>query len=321
MIHPVRTILSIRLRQLYRIGKDVGWVLLLLLCPVLLIFGLRLLEIVRDSNRPEVGIGFLLLLISIHYTRKDLALLLQIDLDYRRLFAVEYSLGLLPFSLIMLIVVSDWKNPLLLQLGAPLVALLPRRIQQSNRQKSARLLRYLPRAAFEWRIGLGRLWLPLGTVYIAGLLLAHFVATVPLIILIFAYTATTFYEHLENKNLLESIHFRYGLLNYKIRSQLLIFHGLLLPHYLLFLFYHLEYWYVLPAALSLVQLLLWMVLFYKYANYAPGRLRVQNSVAVTIFSVCLFNPLMPFLFPGIVIYLYIYWKRARKNIRLYYAAH
>ncbi len=319
MINRIAIIIGIRIKQGFRMLQDIGWILLILLCPVLFIFGLRMLEYVRDNDEPIVGGFFLFAVLSTHYGRKDIGLLKQIDIDIRQLFAIEYFIGILPLSLLIIAVIGDWKNPLLMQLGAPLIALLPRKIKHGTAQKSAFVFNSLPQAAFEWRIGLGRYLIGLLFLYFGGLVLAQFVIIVPLVVCIFAYLATSFYDYYEGKEIIEEIHFRYKLLPYKLKTQVLIFHGLLLPHYLLFLWYHWSYWYVLPAVMLIAQLLLMLALFYKYANYSPGRIRVDNKIALAIFSICLFNPMMPFLFPGIVVYLIIYWKRARKNIRLYYA--
>lgn len=315
----LRTIAIIRLKQLFRQLKEIGWLYLLLLAPLLFIFLLRVLEFIQKDSGPEIGIVVLLLLLFTHLQRQDVGLLQQIDCSPKWVFITEYFFGLLGLSLLIFFVVGNSLNPLIIQVGAILIALIPRRHRISQRRIRLFKMEWLSLTAFEWRVGLRRyliLWLP---GYMLCLLLAHYIAVIPLFLLIFAFGAASFYDPIEGKELLEVIHFKTKVLHQKLKIQCIIFHSLMLPLYLLFLFWHLEYWYIIVAILIPVQLLLWMSIFYKYANYHPNRVSVQNQMIIGIFGLCLFNPMFPILFPGIILYLYRYWKKANYNLLLFYA--
>ena len=313
------TIIKIRCNQFFRQLKEIGWIYLLLLLPLLLIFILRILEWVQKGEIPVVGIGILFLLLLFHFQRKDIGFLSQLDLSPVIIFVAEYFLCLLPVSLLFLFATGRGLEPLIIQLGALLIAFIPRKHKWSKKWDLSLFLNWPNVTAFEWRMGLRR-YLPFwALLYLLALAFSNYTAAIPVFILVFTFNASSFYDPLEGKELLETLHFREYLLTSKLKSQLLVFHGLMLPHYGFFLFWHTQYWYILLVLIILAQLLLLMSLFYKYANYQPSRIKVQNQVVVSVFAACLFNPLMPVLFPGIILYLYRYWRKAQNNLRLYYA--
>jgi len=313
------TIMTIRARQLFRQLQEIGWIYLVLLSPLLLIFVLRILEWVQEGGIPVAGIGILLVLLLFHLSRKDIGFLSQLDLVPAIVFAVEYFMGLLPISLLFLFATGHGLEPLIIQLGALLIAVIPRKHKWRQKWDFSLFLNWPNVIAFEWRMGLRR-FLPFwALLYLLALVFSSYTAVIPVFLLLFTFNASSFYDALEGKELLETLHFREYLLTSKLKSQVAVFHGLMLPHYLLFLFWHAQYWYILLVLMILAQLLLLMSLFYKYANYQPSRIKVQNQVVISVFAVCLFNPFMPVLFPGIILYLYRYWQKAQNNLRLYYA--
>ena len=98
-----------------------------------------------------------------------------------------------------------------------------------------------------------------------------------------------------------------------------VFNAFLAPHYLLFLFFHTAYWYLLLTAIIVAFLLFCVCLFYKYAGFSPGRILVNHQIILALSLVALFSPLMPVFLPGLLIYLVVLWRRAYKNLEYYYA--
>jgi hypothetical protein len=126
----------------------------------------------------------------------------------------------------------------------------------------------------------------------------------------------SFFDEVESKELFEVFHFQKGILTSKIKLYLGLYFLLMIPHILLFLILHFQYWYLLLAALFFGTTLILFNIFYRYAQFTPYRRRVYNSTANSLF---VFSILIPFFYPVTLIYLLIYWLKARKNIRFYYA--
>ena len=143
-----------------------------------------------------------------------------------------------------------------------------------------------------------------------------FVAPGLLAALLISFTFAAFFDEVESKELFEVFHFKKGILKSKIKIYLGLYYLLLIPHILLFLLLHFQYWYLLLAALFLGTTLILFNIFYRYAQFTPYRRRVYNSTANSLF---IFSILIPFFYPVTLIYLLIYWLKARKNIRFYYA--
>ena len=176
--------------------------------------------------------------------------------------------------------------------------------------------KFLPLRLFEARSYLRRFFIPMVLVYLILLVLAKFTAPALLMAFFIAITFAAFFDEIENKELFEAFHFKKGILSYKIKLYLGLYLALMLPHAVLFLAFHFQYWYLLLAALFLGTTLILFNIFYKYAAYTPYRRRVYNSTANSLFTVSI---IIPFFYPVTLIYLIIYGLRARKNIKNYYA--
>ena len=314
-MNTVSTILRIRLLQLFRLVRTVGWGYLLLFAPIAFVLILLLLEIAQN-NPGYIGAGGILLLLITHFQRGDKGFLSFLNIPTYRFTALEYTVALLPISLILLAVLGDWQDVLLLQGAALIVALIPLRLASREAEVTTNNLQWIPLQAFEWRTGLRQYRWYFLLLYLIGIGLSHFTATVPVVVLIMALLATTFYEALETKELVETIRGKGRLIPQKIKMQFRVFHLYLIPLYVLFLLFHGTYWYVLVAIVFMVQLQLCYALFYKYANYAPARQRVYNQMATGLFFMSL---LIPFFWPGALLYCIYYYRKANRNMKYYYA--
>ncbi|MEO1515983.1 MAG: hypothetical protein AAFV95_13255 [Bacteroidota bacterium] len=317
----ISTILRIRCWQLFRQLKEIGLILLILVSPIAFVGLMGVLDVVAKDPIPKAGIGIVLLLLSFHWQRGDAEFLGKLSVSNPLIYAVEYTAAMLPISILFTTVAHDWTNALCIQLGAFLVALLPPlRFHKRSHWRSP-LLRWFPLQAFEWRCGLRQYWWLLAIVYLLGLLLAHFVASVILCMLLLAYVAANQFNHLEGKEILEQSYFKQAFLRRKVLLQCRVFHLLMLPQYALFLFWHPSLWYLLLTAVVVTSLLFCIGVYYKYANYRPGRLMVNHQLILAISGVALFSPLMPVFLPGLLIYVFVLWRRAQKNLDYYYADH
>jgi len=174
----------------------------------------------------------------------------------------------------------------------------------------------IPKELFEAKSYLRRFGIPMIVIYVLGLLAAQYITAVMTVVVLTALLFTSFFDEIEDKALFEAIHFRKGILTLKIRHYLGLYLAILLPYVILFLYWHLAYWYLILVALFLGSTLILFNIFYKYAHYSPHRRRVYNSMANSMFF---FAIIIPFFYPVTLLYLIYYWRKARKNIDLYYA--
>lgn len=169
---PLRAYLHLRCRLVGRQLREVGWLRLGLLGPMLLLAVGRLFTVAATHPQGQwaVPLGLALGLASAHRQRGDLRFLATSAPAYRGWLAVEYGLWALPVAG-GLVLFGDWGAAALTLGLAPWVALLPpARETRSTHHKARSLFRS---EAFEWvsgmRTGGGWAWL----VLLAGALWQH----------------------------------------------------------------------------------------------------------------------------------------------------
>jgi len=308
-------ILDFRLKQIVRIFREIGAVYLLLLFLVCIGFFLGLIEGLLRSTSPWMGLIGVMIVLSIHFSRKDTSFLKKLEISRPKLYLWEYSILLLPMACIYLR--GGNMLAILVQLaGILVIAFLPNPELTGRSFSNVLDFKILPSSLFEARAYLRRYAIPSGLVYILGLVMSQYVTVMIVMMLVVAMLFTAFFDEVEDKSLLEAFHFRKGILKTKTQSYLSLYFLVLLPYIVLFLILHLQYWYIMLAVLFLGSTLILFNIFYKYAHYAPGRRRIYNSMGNAMF---LGGILIPFFYPVTLLYLIYYWRKARKNISLYYA--
>ena len=171
-MNPLTNYLLLRVRLLVRLLREIGWLRLALLLPIVLATTGR--GLVMAAGHPQAQWGVPLLVAgqwaAVHRQRADLRFLATSAPHFRRWLAVEYGLAALPVA-VVLAVFNDWGAALLIVALAPLAAWLPpARENRSTRQRARSLFRS---EAFEWVSGLrsGGQWA--WPVLLAGALWQH----------------------------------------------------------------------------------------------------------------------------------------------------
>ncbi len=308
-------LLQFRLKQSYRALRDVGWLLLLLVTPMVIIFVLGMLEREQFTGAPVIGMFGIALIFMVHARRQDRGFLRLMNYAPWKLFLMEYSLAVLPLSIIAGFALSGWLNPLILQGGALLIALLPSGFSSYFQPKGGANLNWIPTRYFELKCALRKDFMWAAPLYLIGLLTAMFTVSMPIVVLLFLLIAAGAYDAIENRELLELTILKKNWLSTKTLQQLIAFHVVMLPLYVLFLMFHYSYWHILIAVFLIATGLLVFVIAYKYAHYYPGRKKANSQLPMALFLLFLMNP---FFAPGTLVYLWIYYRRANKNMKLYY---
>ncbi len=308
-------ILDFRLRQIGRMLKEIGAVYFVLLILVCFGFFMGLVDSLVKSQTPFMGLIGVLIVGSIHFSRKDGSFLKKLQINRPKLYAVEYILLTLPITFAFLGGPNFGAIGVQI-LGVILLAFLPNPELEGKSFSNTLDFKFLPKETFEARSYLRRYIIPIALLYIVGLITAKYVAMPLLVIILTALFFTSFFDEVESKLLFEAIHFKKGILWSKVRSYLGLFYLLLSPHIIVFLIVHTHYWYILLAGLFVTSTVIVFNIFYKYASFSPYRRRVYNSTVNAIFFGF---AMVPFLYPVTLLYLIYYYRKARKNIQLYYA--
>ena len=167
----LRAYLNMRRRVVGRQVREVGWLRLAVLVPVLLVLLARALLLAAPHPRGQwaVPVVLALLLASAHRQRADLRFLAISGPGYRRWLAGEYVLWALPVA-VVLALFRDWGAAGLTLALAPWAAALPPAGEaRSTRHRARSVFRS---EAFEWVSGLrrgGAVWL----VLLAGAVWQH----------------------------------------------------------------------------------------------------------------------------------------------------
>ena len=311
----ISKLLIFRFRQLYRMLYEIG--IIYLVVAFLLIFGLLMggIEQLVNSQSPSFGLFGILIGFSIHLNRKDGHFLSKLDISIVKLYAAEYLVSFLPLTATFLF--SGNYGAAIIQNAGLIFLCFFKPLSGSKGGFSSKLdLKLISSRAFEARAFFRQFFIPVIFVYVLLLGTGMFVAPGILAALLISFMFPSFFDEVESKELFEIFHFQKGILTSKIQMYLSFYFSLMLPHILLFLVLHLQYWYLLLAALFFGTTLILFNIFYRYAQFTPYRRRVYNSTANSLF---IFSIIIPFFYPVTLIYLLIYWLKARRNIRFYYA--
>jgi hypothetical protein len=311
--------LGFRAKQLFRILKDIGLGHLIILTPILFIGILGVLQFILTSHNFTIASLLLFSLAGNHWNRKDRFFLEQLSIPIFVIFCLDYLIICSPF-IACFVFWAKWQNLIVLAIGLCVLALVKPPYHKGINKKTIHFfpLEWIPIELFEWRTGLRKnTWLFI-LFYLVGLGLSFYPITTPIFIFLMAWGATTFFQFFENKDLLLAVNHDTKLLQKKTLGSLKIFNLLMLPHYLLFVFFNPQpiYLGVLAIVTIIAQLILVFSIAMKYKTYSFHEHKVYNSLPLAIFLACW---MLPFLWPIPIFMLLHFWKKAKENLIYHYA--
>lgn len=305
------TILRLRFNQFARILEEIGVVYVILLLLVLFPLLLGLLD--KLAAIPAMWTaGFMLAILgSIHLNRPDKDFVKLILHRPYLMYLMEYAMLAFPI-VIWLIYLQNWWAVALLLSGIILVGWIPLTLRLRQRQNP--LLRFPSTFTrhYEWVNGLRKSAYIMLPIYVVGLALSLYTATVPIVLFLLGLMTTDFYMDCEPRIFIEL----YGgnarsFLRKKIGNHLLIFWLACLPLVGLFLIFHASYWYILLVIMVAVSIFSVLSITLKYASYQPNIRLTQNGIilALMVAFMCL-----PFGQPVPLVMTVVYYRRALKNL-------
>jgi len=295
--------------------QEIGISIILLFLLVTISFTFKgLAYLTTVELLPVVVIGFLLT-ISVHSFRKDAHFLDALEVPKRLLYLAEYILMLLPLSIVLLCL-GKGLAAAVLYLGILPVLLLPAGLIKNNYKATPLKLDFLPPTAFEFKVFLRRFFIALSIFYLLFIAASSFMGTLVLISILIALLIPASFEHFEPKEQLQPRYIQGRFITKKIIENSILFHLLMLPHYALFLFFHLQFWYIGLACVVGIQLVLMFAIVYKYASYHPKHEKIYSSTMTAVFFWTVLTVGFIFISIGLIIH---FWRKANKNLAFYYA--
>jgi hypothetical protein len=255
-------------------------------------------------------------LLSVHAARRDERFLRIAGVPHRRLFAAEYLLLCLPFSVPLLFSAG----PQLAAVGpgsALLLSLLPAGLvpafaaQRAQRRSPVPLP--LPATAFEWLAGFRRSALALCILYLAAALLSQHLTVLVAVLVLVVLTPAAFYRDGEGITLVEVFALSpAAFLLHKIGRSVVLLWGLAAPVAALFALRHPVLWYIPLAVLVPGSVVLAGAILLKYALYREGaRAGIAVQLALGAVTASLVLP------PVAALLLHRLWKQSVRNLEPY----
>ncbi|UTW64355.1 hypothetical protein KFE98_09515 [bacterium SCSIO 12741] len=304
----------LRVRQFFRQAREVGWVFIILVAGLTVGVWGRAIPFVQEADEMHMAGAGLAFALSVHLKRRDFPFLSKLQLPIRLALTVEYSLMLLPFSLLIVWIGSLSQGIAFFASGLAVVILGANTLSGRGGGKWPwDLGRYLPLDLFEWKSSLRRY--PLAWVVAYGLLIFTWYHPLFLIfgVIIVLLLLLSLYEEVEPQVLFpkSATELRRKWWRQSIGLQITLF-----PFYLILLATRADFWFVIPVAILLLGMLQSFFLFNKYASYIPFEKALPSSVTHSVFAALLIIP------GGLIINLfwcYGQYKKAVKMLTQFYA--
>lgn len=285
----ITRLLQLRLLQTYRMLKEVGILLLLLLVFVSIAFVSSLALALVQSSFWESFILGNILIASIHFSRPDLGFL-QIYTStifrLRILLWAEYLLALSPLVIMVGLYLNGGAIAGLL-LSSFLIFILPVRRSSFLWKSWNPPLKWVPGPLFELRSLLRRRLVFALIIYLVGYLSFVHIAFFILCVIAGSLLISTAFEWVEPPALIKwEKHF----FSKKIMQHTIFIQGLLMPIYLEVLIFHTADYIIAIFGIIMIQLFLIFSIFYKYAFYHPKAVKISQSINHALFFLFLLIP-------------------------------
>lgn len=314
MVIPLslKAFIALRYKQAGRLAFGLGsYAILLVIGFFALLYYTYFLQYDASATLGIIVVSVLVLL-NVHFTRKDLCFLVHHIQDYKIILFAEYALLLLPFVLTSLAGKHThyWLLPLALS------GILPF-FQPKLRLGTAKTwLAFIPESLFEWRSGLRKIYWPAMALYLA----AWAGVKVPYLSLLLLWLLTTlclsFYDYNESVLMLTD---RGGtarsFLHNKLKLHLQWVMIFFLPIVVLHLYFNPENAWIILAMVPGIGVLWIFGILAKYSHYLPEHQWFRQSNFTAVISLMAILPFAFVMPAGFAIY---YYFKALKNLKGYF---
>ncbi len=305
-------LLNIRFKQFFRMLADLGFIRSLIGLLLLVFFCFILISAIPEWSWIITGVAALMLL-GLHTSRADKTFLWVSGLPAPWIFRVEYLL-MSCLLIVPFLMRGRWQEALaLFTFGLILPEInIPARYSSSTFRH---LIAWIPTDMFEWRSGMRKNYFPVLLVLVLAILFSRLTAAIPVALLLFSLITTGFYIETEPREMLEVFQLSpKKLLLFKLKKHLALFWLMSSPLLVLFLIFHVRYWYVLVFVIAAASLIQTISIFLKYALYEPHEALQGNTIIIalsTLFTV------IPLFIPIPFFWVVRYYRKASSNLQFY----
>jgi hypothetical protein len=314
-MNTIFVFLNFRIKQFFRSIREIGTPLFIILLIVTTGLTFKVLVFLSEVQGIEMAFFSFFIIASIHSTRKDSHFLKSLDVSRPLLFFAEYSMFLLPVS-ILLLFLGKMIPAIYWQLGMLPILFFPTGKLKNNKVAPLFNLDKISVKYFEIKLGSRKMFFTIVLLYFVALGCSFFIGTMILFSIFLLLILPTLIENFEPKEMIALEYEKGNFVKNKVVNHFLIFQIALLPHYLMFLFYHQEMWYLGLACFIGLGLGIIFNIVYKYASYRPNVPKMFSNSFQAIFLGTLLMPGFVIVSIGLIIY---FWRKANNNLAYYYA--
>ena len=311
----IRIFLQFRIQQAFRAAQEIGLPMILIFLLVTIGFTFKILQALTQVQGIEMALVAFILIASFHASRKDDFFLKKLNTNISLLLLAEYTLLLFPVS-ILLFFLGKYAAVFYLHLGSLPVIFFPIGFFKKVNTFPLLNLQKIPPQYFELKTGIRKWFVGMSLLYLLALGCSFFVGTLVLFSIFCLLVIPTFFESFEPKEILSLQLVQKSFLKNKVIRHVLLIQLFLLPHIVLFLFFHPQLWYIGLACVLALGLSVAFSIVFKYAAYRPQIPKLNGTAFNAIFLGTLLMPGLVLASVGLIIY---FWKKAQQNIEYYYA--
>jgi hypothetical protein len=305
----VKPLIQIRLKQLIRSVKDIGFFRMLFLLVILSFAGMYVYQLAADNSTSlYLALGTFFLLVLLQVQRGDMLFLRIHFQHYKTVIGAEYLVLMLPVYL-CLILHNQWISVLTLLALLPLLPFI--QLKPGVKARNNWIQKNIPHDCIEWQAGIRKQFYLLLPLWCVAVITSFWIGSIPIIVFILGVAVLNFYERCESLQILMSGELSaQRFLLQKIKRHIQLFSVLTFPLIALFAILHSEHWYIpLAEYLIFCSVHVYTILI-KYAFYKPN----EKISAISAFgSIGVLAVLIPFLLPVVwLLSLWFYSKAIHK---------
>jgi hypothetical protein len=305
-------LILLKLRRINRICGLIPWPYRILIFIISSVIGFIIYnQLTKYPNNIIITIIYAWILFTYHQSRKDKEFLKSLYQNLHLLYFIEYLFFSIPFLILVIISYNIVLIPVVLALIS-IVIFLP-----EMHQVSISKIRYdiIFTNSYEWISGCRTSIIYLIFFYSLSIIVVLNTYLAILVYLFILLQCSNFYRECESASLLflpgkNSLSY----ISYKIRTSIINFHTLSLPFYILTIFLHPDFWWLLVLLSVSAILCLVFCICLKYASYVPDKKNAGNNI---ISMIGIISSIIPFTYPLAIILTVRYLISANKKLKVY----
>ncbi len=290
----IGAILKIRICQSRRILNDLGLGRVIFVFFMLAGLAYQLFIATKDSLQIAIPV-WLLIILLLHFKRKDLLFLKSHVTGYKQVMMIEYLFISLPLLSGLI-----YYNHFLWLIGYPVALVLILQIARQPKKFTLNtfIQKWIPDQDFEWKSGVRNSLFYLIPIWITGIAGSFWPGTVPVVMMVLGLFLIGFTQKNEPLQMLIVFEKSAGrLLLHKIKQQLSLMTIIMLPLMIIYFIFHPQYWYITAMFYLILVICLTYAVLCKYAFYRPD-LSTGNQVFVALGPASI---LVSFLLPLVLV--------------------